>query len=162
MAVDLVRLADAGDDRGAAQKLRGDGRRDLVLSRQFLHDPYLVLVPDLRDHLRTPQKVTGDPPGDLLVLGERLDRADLLLRCDGLDDLAPDPAVGLVRRPPGLALGRGRDRGEPFLVVADGRQDLVDLGSGRTCRSAAFRPRRAGASGPTAGSSYPRTSPRTR
>ncbi len=122
----LVRLGDAGDDRGAAQEVRSDGSCDLVLTGQFLHRPNLVLVLDLRDDRRTSQQIIGDGGGDLLVLGEGVDRADLLLRSDGFDDLPADPPVCLVRRPAGLTLRRIQDRGEPFLVVGDRRQDVVD------------------------------------
>lgn len=122
----LVRLGDTGDDRGPAKEVRGDGCGDLVLPGQFLHRPDFGPVLDLRDDRGTPQQITGDGGGDLFVLGERVNRADLLLRGDRFDDLPADPPVRLVRRPAGLALGRAEDGGEPFLVVGDGRQDLVD------------------------------------
>ncbi len=72
--------------------------------------------------LRSP----GHRRGDLLVLGEGVDGADLLLRRGRLGDLTARAALGLVRRPPRSARRRHEDRRESFLLVGDRREDVVD------------------------------------
>jgi hypothetical protein len=49
--------------------------------------------------LRTTQQITSHRHGNLVVLGERVDRVDLLLRRDGSLDLGADPASGVVDSP---------------------------------------------------------------
>lgn len=98
-----------------AQQVRGSRGCHLLVAGEFIHHPGLVHHGRLGRHLGPFQEVAGHRRSDLVVLGHGVDRGDLLLRCQQCLDAVADSPAGIVRCPPGFAVGRRdtnpRDRG---------------------------------------------------